>query len=224
MSRKNVRVVIPRNADELIQLGESIVAKHNEDPVNSPLAGLDMAAFETAVVAAEAKSEEVKQLRRDAETATEDRDTLLGHRKDQNTNTSGTVLNFVVSSRDILLGAFKGNEQHLGDFGFDVNQSSSGGNGGTGGGTPVPPPQTGTVSGSVKDQFSLNGIAGASLEVLNTGVFGSTDPSGNFSLGNVPIGSQILRVSAPGYDTKEFPVNVTANGTVVVDALLNPMP
>jgi hypothetical protein len=222
MSRKNVRVVIPRNADELIELSESIVAKHNEDPVNSPLAGLDMAAFEALVTAAVAKSAEVKQLRMDAETATEDRDTLLGHRKDQNTNTPGTIVNFVVRCRDTLFGIYKGQEQHLGDFGFEVNQSSASSGGGTGG-TPTPPAQTGTVSGTVKDQFTLNPIAGATVEVVNTGIMGSSDGSGNFSLAQVPTGGHILRASASGYDMREIPVNVTTGGTGFVEVLLNPM-
>ena len=125
MSRKNVRVTIPRNADELIILGESIVAKHNEDPATSPLVGLDMAAFEATVIDAGKKNVEAKQLRKDSETATEDRDGLLGHKKDQTTNTPGTVLNFVVRTREMLLGVFKGKEQHLGDFGFEVNQSNT---------------------------------------------------------------------------------------------------
>lgn len=171
MSRKNVRVVIPRNPDELIQLSESIVAKHNEDPVASPLAGLDMAAFEALVTSASAKSAEVKQIRMDAETATEDRDTLLGHRKDQNSNTVGTVLNYVVRCREILLGTFKGEEQHLGDFGFEVNQSSTSSNGG-GGSTQ---PSTGSISGKVIASDTLMGITGALVEVLGTGLSTTTD-------------------------------------------------
>lgn len=125
MAKKTARVVIPRNPEELIELGEGIVLKHNEDPANSPIAGLDMAEFEQLVLVSKKKNAEAKKLRKDAETATEDRDTLLGHRKDQNSNTLGTVLNYVSRSRDILLGNFRGKEQHLGDYGFVVNKSSS---------------------------------------------------------------------------------------------------
>lgn len=138
MARKNVKVVIPSDADGLIELGEALLLKHNEDPATSPLGGLDMAAFATKVTAAKAKSALAKKLRKDSETATEDRNDLLGKKKDQNISTNGTVLNIIARSRDILLGQFKGNEQHLGEWGFDVNQSSSGS--GTGGGTPPKPP------------------------------------------------------------------------------------
>ncbi|MBP9151344.1 MAG: hypothetical protein KBF73_03595 [Flavobacteriales bacterium] len=137
MTKKRVRVTIPRNADELIELGESIVAKHNEAVATSPLNGLDMAAFAAKVAAAKAKNVEQKKLRKDAETATEDRDGLLGKKKDQNSTTEGTVLNFVSSVRDILLGHNKGKEQHLGDFGFEVSQSGSSGSASS---APIPAP------------------------------------------------------------------------------------
>jgi hypothetical protein len=126
MSRKNVRVVIPRNADKLVQLGEDIVEQHVALGANSPLNGFDMGAFAALVADAKAKGASAKKLKKDSETAKEDRDSVLGHRKDQNSNTEGTVLNFVVRFRETLLGVHKGKEQHLGDFGFEVNQSIAG--------------------------------------------------------------------------------------------------
>ena len=146
MSRKNVRVTIPRNADELITLGESIVARHGALGPASPLQGLDMAAFIIKLAEAKAVNAQAKQLRKDSETATEDRDGLLGHKKDQNSNTPDTILNIVVRSRDILLGAYKGNEQHLGDYGFDVNQSSSSSNGAAGATSQPTDPETSNPS------------------------------------------------------------------------------
>jgi hypothetical protein len=130
MARKNIRVVIPTNPEDLVKLGENIVAKHNEDPAASPIAGLDMEDFETKVTGADSKQKEAEKLRKDSETATEERDGLLGHRKDQNSNTAGTILNYVSRVRDILLGNFRGEEQKLGDYGFTVNQSSKPGSGG----------------------------------------------------------------------------------------------
>lgn len=221
MSRKNVRVIIPRNADELIELGESIVAKHNEDPLTSPLAGLDMAAFATAVTAAAAKSDEVKQLRRDAETATEDRDTLLGHRRDQNTNTPGTVLNFVVRSREILLGAYKGNEQRLGDFGYEVNQSTTGA--GNGGGT-APPPTVGSIGGKLTDAIGGVVITNGLIELLSTASSTMTDANGDYVLSSIPAGNYTLRASAPGYDTVEVAVTILAGAVQIQNIQLSPTP
>lgn len=140
MARKNVRVVIPSNAEELIHLGESIQAKHVADGANSPLNGLSMADFETKLNEAKAKHNLQRQLHRDAEMATEERDGLLGKRKDQSMSTDGTVLNIIARVRDILLGQHKGQEQQLGQWGFDVNQSStSTSGGGTDTSTPTDP-------------------------------------------------------------------------------------
>jgi len=141
MTKKRARVTIPRKADNLIILGEDILAQHDALGPESPLNGLDMPMFLARVAAAKAKNAEQKKLRKDAETATEDRDGLLGKKKDQNSTTEGTVLNFVSSVRDILLGHNKGKEQHLGDFGFEVNQSSSSGNATSGPAPTNPTPQ-----------------------------------------------------------------------------------
>jgi hypothetical protein len=139
MTKKRVRVKIPRKADDLITLGEDIITQHVALGPESPLNGLDMPAFADRVAAAKAKNVEQKKLRKDAETATEDRDDLLGKKKDQSSTTEGTVLNFVTRSRDMLLGKYKGKEQHLGDFGFEVNQSSSSGSA-TAAPAPIPAP------------------------------------------------------------------------------------
>ncbi|MCF8461511.1 MAG: hypothetical protein K9G46_12365 [Flavobacteriales bacterium] len=64
---------------------------------------------------------------------------MLGKKKDQNSTTEVTVLNFVTRSRDMLLGKYKGKEQHLGDFGFEVNQSSGSGSA-TAAPAPIPAP------------------------------------------------------------------------------------
>jgi len=66
---------------------------------------------------------------RDAETATQNRDLALG----TNDPVKGTVLNYVRSVRDILSGIYKGNEQKLGDWGFDVVEQSA-----KSGATPAP--------------------------------------------------------------------------------------
>lgn len=219
MSRKNVRVVIPRNADELIVLSESIVAKHNEDPATSPLAGLDMAAFEALAVDGKTANEKVKQLRRNAETATEQRDTLLGHRKDQSTNTPNTLLNFVVRSRDILLGSFKGTEQRLGDFGFEVNQSSAGSGGSSSGDSAEPDLADLTVT--ITDAVSLVPIPGAVIRIPNEGVELVANEFGKVITDEVPYGTYSMEVSASGYLTTLEPLIVKAP-IVAISVLLRP--
>lgn len=219
MSKKRVRVKIPRNADKLIQLGEDIIEEHGNLGVNSPLNGLDMTAFGNRLAAAKAKNQEQKQLRKDAETATEDRDDLLGKKKDQSSTTEGTVLNFVVRSRDVLLGQHKGKEHHLGDFGFEVAESSPGSSNGSGGGTTTPT-ATGTVGGTVKDSVTLMGLQGATIEVVGTGLSTTSDASGIFGITNVPAGNQTVRISKSGYATQEVQVTVTSTGITVVNVQL----
>lgn len=132
MARSTYRVEIPTNADNLIELGENIVSKHEEDPTTSPLSQLDMTLFRSRVDAARDRNTEAKKLRRDSETATESRNGLLGTKHDQTTTTPDTLLNFVTRARDILKGHYKGAEQHLGDHGFTVDTSprQARGNGG----------------------------------------------------------------------------------------------
>lgn len=219
MAKKRVKVKIPRNADELIQLGEDIIAEHTDQGASSPLNGLDMAAFAARVAAAKTKNQEQKQLRRDAETATEDRDDLLGKKKGQSSTTPGTVLNFIVRTRDVLLGTNKGNEHHLGDFGFEVSESSSGGGGSSGGGT-TPPASTGTIGGMVKDSATQAVLQGANVEVVGTGLSTASDASGIFSISNVAIGARTVRVSKSGYTMQEIQINVTSDGVTVVNVLL----
>jgi hypothetical protein len=214
MSRKNVRVVIPKNADELIALGESIEAKHTADGASSPLNGLDMATFSTKLAAAKAKNNEQKQKHRDAEMATEERDDLLGRKKDQSTSTDGTVLNIVARSRDILLGLHKGNEQQLGQWGFDVNQSVQSN---SGGGSST---STGSLSGKVSDGSTLVTISGALVEVVGTGLNAQTDMNGAFTVSGIPVGTHTVRVSAVGYHTMEVPITVAAGVNPPLNALL----
>lgn len=223
MARKNVKVVIPTNADELIELGEGIIAKHTADGAGSPLSGLDMTAFTTRVTDAETQNSLQKQLRRDAELATESRDGLLGRHKDQNVNSDGTVLNMVSRVRDMLLGLYKGNEQQLGLWGFDVNQSTTGGStGGSSGGGGTPLPATGSISGTVSNSVTLTGISGALVEVVGTGIGTTSDGTGAFSLSGIPTGSQTIRISAAGYDTVEGATILVEGVNPPQNVLLNP--
>jgi hypothetical protein len=127
------RVIIPKNPDDLIALAKSIGAKHTADSAGSPLASLNMADFTGKTANADAQNELSAKLYRDAETATQNRDLALG----ENRRAQGTVNYYVAAVRDVLLGLYKGNEQKLGDWGFEVDQSAAGG-----GSKPAPAPAT----------------------------------------------------------------------------------
>lgn len=107
-----VRVNVPKNPDQLIQLAQSILTKHAADGAASALAGLDMADLNAKTATADTQNKATAKLYRDAETATQNRDLALG----TDGVIKGTVGYYVRSARDVLLGIHKGNEQKLGDW------------------------------------------------------------------------------------------------------------
>ena len=120
-----MRVIIPKNPDDLIKLSKSIGTKNTADGAGSPLASLNMADFTAKTATADTQNQASAKLYRDAEQATQNRDLALGAGR----ITPGTVNYYVTAVRDILLGIYKGNEQKLGDWGFTVDQSSAPGGG-----------------------------------------------------------------------------------------------
>jgi len=116
----NTSVFIPTQAPEMIALAKLILAKHTLDGAGSVLNVLSMADFSAKYILADAQHTLATKLNRDKETAVRDRDTILGIAVGQKITTAGTVRFYVASVRDVLLGVKKGSEQHLGDWGFDV--------------------------------------------------------------------------------------------------------
>ena len=115
------RINIPKNPDQFVALCQGIVVKHAKDGANSPLTALNMAEMDTKATTADTQNKTSAKLYRDAETATQNRDLAIG----KNLNTAGTVNYYVAAVRDVLLGLYKGNEQKLGDWGFEVSQSAA---------------------------------------------------------------------------------------------------
>ena len=118
-----MRIDIPTNPDALIKLGQAIYKKHLALGDKSPLNGIEeIAKFGPQTEAANTQNERAKQLARDAETATQARDKVLGQ---TGAMREGTVRYYVTSARDVLLGLNKGKEQALGDWAFEVDASTT---------------------------------------------------------------------------------------------------
>lgn len=131
----DVRAPIPTNIDKLAELAADILKKHALDDPNSPLGiVLDMADFIAKFAIAENLVNQAKKLRRDSEAATQNRNLSLGLSRNQKSKSFGTVLFFVSSARDILKGKYRANQQMLGNWGFTVDSSPTGGSGGDGSG------------------------------------------------------------------------------------------
>ena len=120
MANPNFSVTIPDNPQESIGLSERVLKKHTLDGGSSVLLALNMADMLAKTTFGKIKDGQGAQMNRDKETAFEARDKALG----DDTGTEGTVLFYVASARDILLGIYKGKEHKLGDHGFEVSKSS----------------------------------------------------------------------------------------------------
>lgn len=120
---KRVRTPISRNVEKLLELAQAINKKHLADGVSSPLNGLDMADFASKISIALGLHAQVREIRRNTETATQDLKQLVGIAKNQTSITLQTILYTISSIRYFLAGHFRGNEQRLGDWGFTVNTS-----------------------------------------------------------------------------------------------------
>lgn len=125
----NVKVEIPKDSPKkTIELCDAIILKHTNDGASSSLTALlDMALFGTRLA-------NIKQLRKDAaENAgkAEGRyhfmQFLCGLSKGQNKQTQNTVYWFVLNCRDVLLVKYRGIEQELETWGFNVVITSTGG-------------------------------------------------------------------------------------------------
>jgi hypothetical protein len=133
MAKQNYRVDVPISPNDLIALAKRILAKDTALADDSPVKNIkDWAQFQNVTTTADTNNNQSNDLYRKAEEATQNRDNALGHTGQLKPS---TVRYFVTAARDVLLGINKGNEQALGEWGFDVSYS------GTGNGKPQPVPQ-----------------------------------------------------------------------------------
>ena len=80
-------------------------------------------------------------------------------------------------------------------------------------------PTTGTVSGRVTNAANSQGIPGAQVCVLPSQC-ATANSQGNYSIANVPAGSQTVRATATGYGAGQQNVTVIAGGTVTANFAL----
>jgi hypothetical protein len=99
--------------------------------------------------------------------------------------------------------------------------------------TPVPPPTPvptptplplGHLKGSVIDSLTNQPVRNAVVEVVGTGIGTPTESGGFFILNDVPLGSQTVRASAPGYVTQNRNVTVVSGSNPLIYFLLAAAP
>ncbi|MDP2175072.1 MAG: hypothetical protein Q8K70_04090 [Bacteroidota bacterium] len=217
MSNGNVKVAIPIKPYDLLRLANIIIEKHTADGASSILNDFDMTAFEALYTLAQTKDNLAEKLKRDKETAFLVRNQLIGIAKGQDYNTPNTLLNFIVSTRDVLLGFYKGSEQILGDWGFEVNTSAP---------PPDPTPDPYILSGTVTSTVGATPIGNAML-TFNTSMgplMTNTNPLGEYSL-ETPITedeSANVTIMAMGYQPYAAPIMLTPEGSGVFNFELTP--
>lgn len=86
--------------------------------------------------------------------------------------------------------------------------------------TPLVAQQTGTVQGTVIAEGTMQPVAGAQVQLAGTTIGQLTNQEGGFTISNVPVGDQEIRVTFIGYRQAVQPVQVAAGETVQVDISL----
>ncbi|MCD4818487.1 MAG: hypothetical protein K8S23_07325 [Candidatus Cloacimonetes bacterium] len=126
MARKNVKVDLHVNKIEALMTLLSVVnKKHIALGTDSPLNHINMADFDSKLKVAETKRASSKELRAQSEALMEAAYSIIGLGIDQGSTSPGTLYYYLTSIRDMLLVIYKGNEEQLSTWGFNVVSSSS---------------------------------------------------------------------------------------------------
>ena len=83
-------------------------------------------------------------------------------------------------------------------------------------------PARGTVTGRVVNATNAQAIPGATICVLSTNQCATSTSQGNYTIGNVPAGSQTVRATASGFTALQQTATVPAGGTVTLNFALSP--
>lgn len=115
MAKHNIRVKIPRNAEHLLQLANTVYAKHMADAEKSPLNLLNDYNWQDnslRMIQAQALQQQIRQTEKELDNLYRKRDTLLA------------PVNLTLKcSRDLLLGMYKANYKKLTEWGFEVDDT-----------------------------------------------------------------------------------------------------
>lgn len=127
--KTNVRIDIPSGSpDDLIKLGTTINGKHVALGAESPLsAGDNMTKLKAKLDSAEAKRKQAKELHQEAEALNQKANLDLGIGKTQTSKTEDTLLFYISAVRDILQGLYRGREEEMSNWGFNVVSGGSSG-------------------------------------------------------------------------------------------------
>lgn len=133
MGRVTIRIPLYKAYPEkFITLMKHVVRKHEEMGASSPLndaSVIDMADFKAKLEAADALRTESEALRGEAEAKMDQARKILGTSVGQTINTEGTLFYLIDIIKRVLLTKYRGEEESMSPFGFDVvkGKAKSGG-------------------------------------------------------------------------------------------------
>jgi hypothetical protein len=124
MAKVSLRVPLPfKYPDKLVDLMKGVVKKHEALAASSPLNNpsfIDMADFKAKLLAADELREKSIAARADAEAYMAQARMILGTAIGQSINTTGTLYFLLDLIKRILLVKYRGQEENLSMYGFEV--------------------------------------------------------------------------------------------------------
>lgn len=121
MARKTVRVDFVRtNADDLMVLMNRLIDQHTQLAAASPLKDAEVNALKQLVASANLQRRQAKESEAKAQALNNTVNSLLGIAKGQMAATPSTGLYYLTGMRDTLLKEYRGEEEKLSEWGFNV--------------------------------------------------------------------------------------------------------
>lgn len=127
MAKTNIRIDIPNNQPEkLLKLGEDVLTQNTADGANTKVDPADATGLTLAVTKAKEARDESIKLRKLSEEKMEEANNFLGIGKGQTKDTVGTVYYHLIGARDVLKTKFRGKEEGMSKYGFNVVKTTTG--------------------------------------------------------------------------------------------------
>ena len=121
MARRTVRVTIPTSKpDDFVKLVATMIAAHDAAPDQSDLSPEEVAELRELYTQARDLRDRSAALHAEAEALSQKAQTLMGVAKGQSINTRGTLYFLVSGIRAKLLLKYRGLEENLSKYGFNI--------------------------------------------------------------------------------------------------------
>jgi hypothetical protein len=215
--RKHVRIDIPEQPKEAVELAEAIVAHHTflagASPLTAPL--IDMVAFGTLTSDTRTLLDDWTDLRGETQSLNNEALTIIGYGAGQKITSEGTIYNYFGKIRKRLLQKFKGTEEDLSLWGFKVVISKG----------RKKKASSISLKGKVTDKSTGSALANALVYAEEIDTFTLSDEEGNFEFEKLDDGTYTIVAHKTGYgDATKEDVVVAAGTVTTVNIELEALP